>query len=228
VRVVEGRFVVPLGLEPVSRPLVEHGHELRLAVLELLPQQVAKEMVVAVGAAVPVEWHDEQALLFQRGELERRALSVQDGVAERAGHCLQHGATTQEPEPIRLQAQEVFRAEVVGEVAVGPGDGTNIRLLVALGTGGKRAQVEPGRPTLGALDEVVDLVVVELQACRTQEQLGFPPAERELIWPELEQRPARPQRRDRQLGDDAAGEHDHRSGRDVPDECSHGRDRVAG
>ena len=98
--------------------------------------------------------------------------------------------------------------------------------LVALGARGERGQVEAGRPAFGVLDQLVDLGVLELQRGGAQQHLGLAPAEGELVRPELEQRPAGPQRGHRQVGQDPTGEHDHRPGRDVPDERSDGRDRV--
>ena len=228
VRVDERRLEIALRLEPVGRALVEHRHQLRLALRELLQQQLAEEMVEAERAAVAVERDDEQVRLLERGELQRRAFPVEDGVAERAAHRLEHGAPAKERQPVGLEPREVLRAEVVGEVAVGAGDRDDVPRVarVALCARGERCQVEAGRPAFGVLHQLVDLGVLELQRGGAQQHLGLAPAEGELVRPELEQRPAGPQRGHRQVGHDPTGEHDHRPGRDMPDERSDGRDRV--
>ena len=90
VRVLERRFRLALGFEPVRGPLVEHRHKLRIAFFELAPEQVAEEPVVPVRAAVAIERDQEQVRLLDRGELQGRFLAFQDGIAERPGHRLQH------------------------------------------------------------------------------------------------------------------------------------------
>src|SRR4029079_1649108 len=93
-----------------------------LARLELLQQQLAEEVVIAEPTAVAVERDDEQVRLFERRELQRRPLSIEDRTGERPDHRLEHRGAAKERQPVGLEAREVFRTEVVGEVAIGARD----------------------------------------------------------------------------------------------------------
>ena len=129
------------------------------------------------------------------------------------------------------QARQVLGAEVVGEVAVVTADREDMRQLgvlaavrVARRQGG---EVEAGRPPLGALEERVDLDVLELHVRGPQQDLGLAAAQRELVRADLEQGATRPERGDREIRRDTAGECDHRPGRNVLQERCQRRDRVA-
>ena len=103
VRVVERRLGVSLGFEPVRCALVERRNQLRLALLQLPLEQVAEEVVVAIGAPVPVERHHEEVRRLERRQLESRFLPLQDGIAERAGHRLEHRRAAKERQLLRRE-----------------------------------------------------------------------------------------------------------------------------
>ena len=88
-------------------------------------------------------------------------------------------------------------------------------------------EVEAGRPPLGAVEEGVDLDVLELHVRGPQQDLGLAAAQRKLVRADLEQGATRPERGDREIRRDTAGECDHRPGRNVLQERCQRRDRVA-
>ena len=69
---------------------VQLGHHVRLAPLELVPQQLAEQVVVAIPLAPPVEPHDEAVRALECVERLCRPRRLEHGVAEPAGHTLQH------------------------------------------------------------------------------------------------------------------------------------------
>ena len=82
---------IAIGLVPVGRAAVQVGHELRLVGLELVPQELADEWVVAEPAALGVERHEEGALVRERLEAAAvQARAVQDGAAEGNAQPVEH------------------------------------------------------------------------------------------------------------------------------------------
>ena len=97
---------------------MELDDELRLTTLELGPQHVAKEVVIAVPATVVVERDDEQVRVLERREHLCRVRPTEHCVAERPRHPIEDGRAHQELDLDRLQMREVLRAQVVGDEAI--------------------------------------------------------------------------------------------------------------
>ena len=73
-----------VGDAPRHRAAVELGHDLRLAPRELVAQQLAEQVVVAVPLASPVQRHDEAVRPLERLERASRPRRLQHRVAQTA------------------------------------------------------------------------------------------------------------------------------------------------
>ena len=87
VPVLDRRFGQVVRDAPVHRPAVECGHAIRLAALQLVAQQLAEQVVVAIPLALPVERHDEAVPVLQRLERVGGPRRLQHDVAKTAGSC---------------------------------------------------------------------------------------------------------------------------------------------
>ena len=83
VPVDDRRFRQVVGDAPGHRPTVELGHDVRLAALELVAQQLAEQVVVAIPLASPVERHHEAVPALER--LERVAPTASSRARRRTG-----------------------------------------------------------------------------------------------------------------------------------------------
>ena len=96
-RVADGVVDRALGQVPGGRPPVQLGHVVRRREGQLVLQQLAEEVVVAVPLAAVVERHEEEVGALQLGQHARRA--------GRAGHRVAQG--TREPAQHRGPQQEL-------------------------------------------------------------------------------------------------------------------------
>ena len=86
VPVDDRRFGQVVGDAPGHRPAVELGHDVRLAALELVAQQLAEQVVVAIPLAAPVERHDEAVRALERLERLRPTRVVWSTASQRPPH----------------------------------------------------------------------------------------------------------------------------------------------
>ena len=82
---------------PVHCTAIESGNHIRLAPLELVPQKLAEQMVIAIPLTVPVEGHDEAVLPRELLEHFRRIRRLEHRVTEAAAHAIQDRGAQQEP-----------------------------------------------------------------------------------------------------------------------------------
>ena len=90
----------------------------RLAPLELVPQQLTEQVVVAIPLAPPVQAYDEAVRTLERVECVCRPGRLEHRIAERAGHALQHRRVLEEGRFRGRKAREKLDAEVVGHELV--------------------------------------------------------------------------------------------------------------
>ena len=215
VRVADRRLRVPVGDAPLHRAAVEDRHHLRLAPLELVAQQLAEQVVIAVPLAPPVERHDEAVRPRERLERARRPRRLQDGVAEPAAHALEDGGVLQEPRLGRREPREELEAEVLGHEAVvarearGAGRGRPSRLQ------GQRREVQAGGPALGPLGQ---LARVEPGVHGGQHGFGLLLVQPQLRHADLLHQPPRPPARQRERGLLPARDRELRARREVADQ----------
>src|SRR5439155_16436474 len=82
-RVVDGGGHVPLLLVPLRCPHVEGALPVGIAAVELRPQQIAEQMVVAIRPLPVVQADDEHVGVLQTFQDRRAVRSSEQGVAQR-------------------------------------------------------------------------------------------------------------------------------------------------
>ena len=191
--VADGLVEVAGLLMPGGGPLVQGRHQPRLGGGELQAEQLGEQVVVAIPVAAVVERHQEQVGAFQLLQQPRRAVPLQDGVAQGARQALQdRGAQQERPDGVRLAGQHL-RPQVVGDVAVvaleGGDEGARVRPAAERQPG----QVEPGRPALGPFGQALHVAGGQPQSHRpVQQGRGLLAGELQVGDPELGQLPTDP------------------------------------
>ena len=137
---------------------------LGLAALELVPQQLAEEVVVAIPLARPVERHHEAVRARERLERVRRPRRLEHGVAETAAHTIQDRGVLEELRLGLRQPGEELEAEVLGYEPVAAGEALGTQRACRPGPHRQRRQVQAGRPSFRSLGQLGDLAVVELDS----------------------------------------------------------------
>src|SRR5262245_31927537 len=175
--VLDRGLEISVGLVPSRRAPVEEGDELRLALGELTPEDVAEEPVVAIPDTLAVERDEEEIRALDLLELAARAAVVEHGVAEPAAHLLEDGGPAEEPQRARTEPRQVFGVDVGGQIRVAAVQperlavATRSPAAVAERQGG---EVHGGRPAFGVADEARHVGEGKLEAERAEEDLAFP------------------------------------------------------
>ena len=191
------------------------GTIVRLAALELVAQQLAEQVVVAIPLAPPVERHHEAVRALERLERARRPRRLEHGVAQTAAHAIQHRGVLEELRLGRRQPGQELEAEVLGHEPVVAGEARGARRARRPGLQRQRREVQAGRPALRPLGQLGELARVELDAGRLQQQLGLPLVEPEVGHADLVHQPLRPPAGERQRRLFPARDRDLRAGRNV-------------
>src|SRR5919202_4031562 len=109
---------------PGRRALVQLAHELRLHPLELAPQQLAEQLVVAVPAAPPVQRNEEQVGLLDGLQLLRCSADSGHSITEAGAQPLQDRSAQEElAYPCRLLGEDFV--QVLAELKLVAGQGRN-------------------------------------------------------------------------------------------------------
>ena len=117
-RVLHGLLGRPLPLVPARGPAVERWHGSSVPADELGAQDLPEEVVVAVPLPPAIEGLDEEVRVLELGDLLRRILATEHGVAQRRREAVQDRRLQQEGEPLGRQAREQLAGEVVHQVAI--------------------------------------------------------------------------------------------------------------
>ena len=148
------------------------GHELRLAPLQLGPEELREQVVEAVPAAVVVEREQEEVRARERVQRRRGALGVQDGVAERRAEPLEHRGAQHERLQLRRVGGQDLGGEEVDDVGARAVERGHQRVPVPGRRQRERGEVDARRPALGAGDEQIDVGGREPEAEPAVEELG--------------------------------------------------------
>ena len=238
--VLDGLGQQVVGLVPGAGPPLQGPQALGPDLLAQAPaQQVGKEPVVAVPAALGVEGDDEQvgrlellqdALAAGRWTPGRgrqfgiRSLHVKERVAKRGAETVEEGGVEEKVLDLGRLVLQHLLDEIIEDVAVAAGKGIEkgVDLLGRrLRAGGDRLQgqgghLQAGGPPLGARREGLDLVRRELQAHDPVQQLGgLAGQEAQVGLAQLGQLAATPQPRQRQGRVGPAGEDEVQGARQV-------------
>ena len=123
-RVLEGRLGKVVGGAPLGRPPGQLHGQAGLAALELAAEQLQEQPVEPVPLPAPVQRRGQEAGPGQGLEQVGRPGGGQHGVAEGAGHAVQHRAAGQERHQPLREAGEQLELQVVDQdpVVTGQGD----------------------------------------------------------------------------------------------------------
>ena len=147
-QVDDARRHVALVETPLARLAAQPGDRVGLAPLELGPEELAEELVVAIPLAAIVLGRDEEVLVGQAREHRLSVAPAGDGVAEGRREMLHHRGAQQEVLGVGCLGREHLAEQVAGDLA--PVATHDRRPLVGRpAADGDGRQIQSGRPALG-------------------------------------------------------------------------------
>ena len=194
------------------------GTDIRLAALQLVAQQLAEQVVVAIPLALPVERHDEAVPVLQRLERVGGSRRLQHDVAETAAHAVEHGRVLEKLRLDRRQPRQQLEAEVLGHEPVASGEARGARRARPAGLHRQRREVQAGGPAFRLLGQLGELGRVQLDAGRFEQQLGLSLVQPEVRHADLLHQAMRPPAAERQRWILPARDRDLRAGGNVLDQ----------
>ena len=204
---------------PRHRPPVQRAHDLGLAALELVPQQLAEQVVVAIPLAPPVERDQEAVGALERLERVRRPRRLEHRVTQRAAHPIEHRGVHEEPRLRLRQPGQELEAEVLRHESVLAREARGGHGARRPGLHRQRGEVQPGRPPLGPLGQRGHLGRVELDARRLKQQPCLSLVQSEVRHADLLHPSMSAPAGDRQCRRLSARNGDLRPGRNVLQQC---------
>ena len=210
-RVVDRAIGVAGSRVPVARPPVQLGLALRSRATELRLEHVSEERVIAVGPVRVVERDDEQVRARHVPQHVAGPAAMQDRVAHGAGQLVEHRRLLEEGELLGVEPAEQLVAHVVRKEPIVSAEARDRTVDVLVAVDRQGGEIEPGRPALGALEQHVGVLRLEVDSHQAQHRHRLAPRHHEVARPEVEQPPLRTQAPDREVGLPAAGRHQLRA-----------------
>ena len=173
-------------------------HDVGLAALELVPQQLAEQVVVAIPLAAPVEAHHEAVRAPERLERLSRPRRLEHGVAKSAAQALEDGGVGEELHFGRRQPRQELEAEVLGDEPIVAGEGRRRSLRLRPRLYRKGGEVQPCGPAFRPLGQLGELASFEFDACTVEQQPGLLLVQAEVRHADLVHQALRPPTRERQ------------------------------
>ena len=214
VAVHQSGFGQVVGDAPLHRPAVELGGHVWLTVRQLVAQQLGEQVVVAIPLRSSVEGDDELVRALEPLEYARGPRRLDHRVAEVTAHPIQHRGLLEEPSLGVGKPGHQLDAEVIGHEAVVTGEDPCARRAWRARLHREGRQIQAGGPALGALRQLIDLILAELDSRRAEQQRGFPRVEPELLRTDLVQPPVSAPATERQRRLLSARDRDRRTLRD--------------
>ena len=217
---VDDRFLrQAVGDAPRHRATVQLGQQVRLAPLELVAQELAEQVVVAIPLAPPVKSYDEAVRALERVECVCRPSRLEHRIAERTRQALQHRRVLEEGCVRGWQAREKLDTEVVGHELVDAAEARISPRACRPLLHRQRCEVQTRRPPFRLLGQVGQLAR-DRARLRQLPAATRPPARRSRrsADADLLDMPVRPPAGKRQCRLLPAGDRDLRAGRNVLDE----------
>ncbi len=179
------RIAVPRGGRPVKR-----RRPARLSPLELGKEELAEQVVVAVGERTAADLLDEQVAPDEAFEASAGVGHPGDDFRNTGRHHLHDRGPREEPQVVLPKALGQLGREVGRDVAVAAGDGDRHAALTPGAPAGDRCEIRPDRPALGSPMQLQHAIGVELAPGRPGERGGLLDVERKRRRADLEQLPA--------------------------------------
>ena len=138
---------------PGTCPAMQRTFALRLLVTQLRPQHLREQGVVAVRVVASIEWNEERVRARKLAKHLRRTRSLEHGVADWAGECVEHRGARQELELASRQSRQKLVPKVVDNQPVSPGKARHRSAGVALPAKRQARQIDRDGPALGSPEE---------------------------------------------------------------------------
>lgn len=107
---------------PGAGPSVQNRHHVSIGRGELVLQQLAEQLVVAVPLALRVERHEQRVRTFQLRQQRGRARTIEHRVAQVTAHTVEDRGLQEERAQLRCLAREDVAGQVVDEIAIVAGE----------------------------------------------------------------------------------------------------------
>jgi hypothetical protein len=160
----------------------------RLDQPELVAQQFAEEVVVAIPLAFGVERDEEEVRGLELPQKAPGVVPIGDGVAKWGAEAIEDGRLQQEGADLLGLAGQHFGAQVVNDVAVIAGEVLDERVGVGSPSQGERREIEPGHPPFRAISQPYDRLMVESQPVQVvEEEVSLLVREAQLLGIDLDQ-----------------------------------------
>ena len=186
-------------------------------------KDVGEESVVAVPAALVVEWHEEEVLPLEGFEDLRAVRSLGERVAEGGVHPLEEGGLQQEVAKPLGQSLQHLLAEVVDDEAVAAGEGFDEPGEIRVPAHRECGELESGDPPLGARLQRRNITGGQVEAHHLlQKGCRLAGGEAQVRRPQLREVAvaAQPTEREERVG--TGGDHDVQVCGSVFEEIAHG------
>src|SRR5918996_1548156 len=208
-----GRSLVPV---PSRGASVKGRCEARLSQLQLVPEELGEQAVIAVPLAFRVERDEEEVRALDVLEDRCRALAVDDRVAKRTAEALEDRRAQEEVPDLLGLAVEHLRAEVVDDVTLVARKRLDEGPRVGSPAQRESSEIQACGPTLRPLVQPRHVFWIEAQLEHTvQEHGGLLVGEAQLLRSDLVQLTAGAQPRKRQWRIAASAEDDVQRRRQV-------------
>lgn len=154
------RFVHVAGRgKPVAGALVQHRDQVGLTGSETLAQQVIEQVVIAVPAALIVQRHHEEVVLFEplqhRLHDTWRGLLVEQRAAKRRAQTIQDRGARQKVLHVGRLAVEDLLGEIVEDMTMAARKRVDEALRIGLALQRERRHLQARGPSLGTIVEQV-------------------------------------------------------------------------
>jgi hypothetical protein len=148
---VNGLLGKPCLAVPGARPPVQDRRQRRLGHPQLVLEQLAEQVVVAVPGTLIVQRDQEEVGALQPVEDPGRVPALGDGVAQWRRQSLQDRRAPQERLDLGRLGMQQLGPQIVDDVPARAGEGRHAGARIRVVLEGERRQLQPGGPALGAL-----------------------------------------------------------------------------
>ncbi|WP_419875124.1 hypothetical protein [Candidatus Pristimantibacillus sp. PTI5] len=135
-------------------------------------ENLGKEVMIAIPAALVIQWNDKEVASLKGIQLYAAFLLTGDGIAQRTMQPVENGGLKQEAsDMVGLTLQDLFN-QIVHNVPILSCECTNKRRNVLAPAHRERRQLEPRNPAFGAGLEHRNFVVRKTKAHHLVEERG--------------------------------------------------------
>ena len=155
--------------------------------LELVPEEVAEQAVIAVRTAMRIERDHEEVVSLEPPQSRERSRRSECRVAQRSAHGVQHRRAAQPRPGFCIQRLQQLRPHVVGDRRLGTPQSIRLPVLSADRSRESQPQVGRRRPPLRSGQKAGDLLWRDWYADRRGQRFGIRLVQCQLRGAELQQ-----------------------------------------